>query len=107
MRSEIYTCDRCGHSQGTDGRHGPDARKMQTLTLVVEDGWYARQNIYSHNDMASRNAVKSVLWCEVCCAAVGIDKLKYPPKLPEEAPAPTFEYAVRELIREEIEASRP
>lgn len=105
MKTTRYSCDRCGHTQNSDRKLSDSDRWMRTVTLLMEDGCPERHDFGYRNDLSSRNAVKSVLWCYECTVSVGLPALKEMKDEPEST-SPTIEFLVREMIHDEIAAAR-
>src|ERR1700733_14894536 len=97
MKTETYTCDRCAHAQDRDRKFDGPYRWMRTITLCMEEGFVHRSGTAER--FLSRDIVKTVLWCDQCCTETGIDgvtRLARPK--PDEAPAPTLEDMVRDIV---------
>ncbi|HTI81812.1 MAG TPA: hypothetical protein VL614_15290 [Acetobacteraceae bacterium] len=75
---------------------------MKTIDVVMRDGYQTSGGIRSGD--RDTTFVKTVLWCDRCCAEMGLAKLDNlsPPK-PEDPPKPTIDELLRKIVREELE----
>lgn len=98
MKTTIYACDRCDWKQDRDRKFDGPYRWMRTVSILMEDGHH---DIGYGSRLDGSDMIKSVFWCDVCCAAVGLARHRPVPKA-DEPPPPTIEDMLREIIREEM-----
>lgn len=101
VKTETFTCDRCKHAQARDRKFGDADRWMKTIDVVMRDGYTTSGAIRSADH--GTTFVKTVIWCDQCCAEMGIGDLhSLSPRVPDAPPQPTIEDMLREIMREEI-----
>lgn len=87
----IYTCDFCGHQQ--DGHDVPRVFYFLTFAIRQVNGRYDVQNNLKSKESHA---------CDKCAK----DKLLFKrPDLPKDAPQPTLEDMIRDLVTEEVESA--
>jgi hypothetical protein len=87
-----YECDRCGH-------------KQPTIDQMWDVGWgfcSSSGSLFSQHSYAKTVPVIRGMWCRKC-----LEKWNFlPTEKPVPATLPTLEDMLREMVREEIEASK-
>ena len=93
MITTTYQCDRCGAISV-----GQDEHDLKAITIGICS---AMTYHYSLSDFSNRTAY----WCRKCRVEVGIEHPNRAKDVTPIAPSPTLEELIREMVREEIEAS--
>lgn len=84
-----YTCDRCGAKQDTYNQF-----------------WVVSVRVTSFDALPSNyDRGKSAHWCRACCEMYGI--LPHTKECTVITPEPTLEDLIREIVREEVQGSKP
>ena len=86
MITTTYSCDHCKKTQD-------NAAQMWWIKLSCSSSQYSTDSYLR----------KEELWCRECCDKYNL--VIDPPKSGPPSPQPTFEDTLREIIREEINAS--
>ena len=87
----IYKCDKCGHEQDTGAQM-----------------WRVEIFVSHYNDSQQTNAHKNLskLWCRACVEDVGLLPYATRPKPAEVVEVPTLEEMIRNVVQDEIAASK-